>query len=500
VAILALLIVAVLTTIAVAFMGMANSNVAQVDNLSSMQSARMAAESGLAFVGYHLCRVTVPNGTTGNAMMQLLPSLLNARINGNHVTIDGSNVVWIGLKAAPMPCGPDGSFYAGITLPPAWAPASLYAAGNVRSDIDATTWVCLVSYTSGSSTFAADRAAHPTYWQQTSSGQDVNVRVYGCDGTVCRSISMNYAVPVRNSIFNYGIASKSGISVSGSAKIIGNNASIFTDTMVDNPAVTVNSSAVVAGDISTVNPTAVVSLAGSASVGGVSVSNPAVAAHVHEGVPDVSFPQVNPSVFTSVLYSYATQTVNAATAKGNNNFPTTAGAAGIVIQAGTNPTFNANTTITGVVYIQKPNQVTFLGNVKITGVIVTDDASSDPPGTDTITFGGNVDSYPVTSLPNKPQYQTLSTMTGSFILAPGFGLTFSGNSNTTNGCMAADSFSFGGNTGGTITGSMINYRDSQFILFGSSDFTFNSLASNQNPAGFAAPTNYSPEPGTYKEW
>jgi hypothetical protein len=435
VAILALLLVAVMTTVAVAFVTMANNNVMQVDNLSSMQSARMAAESGLAFVSYHICRVTIPNGTTDIPMMQILPGLLNARINGGPVTIDGGNVVHVPMIA----CGPDGSFRADISLV---------------------------------------------------SGQEVAVRVYGYDGTVCRSISMNYAIPGRSGIFNYGIASKSGVSVSGSAQILGANANIFTDTMVDNPAVTVCSSAVVAGDISTVNPTAVVSLAGSASVGGVSVSNNAVYAHVHEGVPDVPFPVVDPSPF----YPYATTVVDNKAAQGNHNF------SNIVIPAGANPSFQANTTISGVIYIHKPNHVTFLGNATITGVIVTDDASSDPPGTNTLTFGGNVDSYPVQNLPNTAQFHDLRSMTGSFILAPGFGLTFTGNSNTTNGCMAADSFSFGGNTGGIITGSMINYRDSQFILFGSSDFTFNNLPTNQNPAGFKPPTNYSPEPATYKEW
>lgn len=482
VAILALFLVAVLTTVAVAFMTMANSNVMQVDNLSSMQSARMSAESGLAFVGYHVCRVTIPKGVTGVPMMQLLPSLLNARINGGLASIDpNTNVVHVQKD--------DNHFEAYITLGPPWQVATRYAVGDLTVDSDNNQWVCLVVHLSGDMTFADDCTAHPTYWKKTS-GQEFAVRAYGYDGTVMRSVSMHYAIPARSGIFNYGIASRSGVSVSGSAQILGDNANIFTNTMVDNPAVTVCSSAVVAGDISTVNPTAVVSLAGSASVGGVSVSNNAVYDHVHEGIPDVPFPQVDPTVF----YPYATTIVDAKAALGNNNFTN------IEIPAGANPSFQANTTISGVIYIHKPNKVTFLGNATITGVIVTDDASGDALNTNTLTFGGNVDSYPVQNLPNTPQFQALRSMTGSFILAPGFALTFSGNSNTTNGCMAADSFSFGGNTGGVITGSLINYRDSQFILFGSSNFTFNKPPTDQNPAGFKPPTNYSPKPATYKEW
>jgi hypothetical protein len=53
-----------------------------------------------------------------------------------------------------------------VQLVPAWATATAYVPGNVRLDTDNTTWVCLVGHTSGSGNFAADRAAHPTYWQQ----------------------------------------------------------------------------------------------------------------------------------------------------------------------------------------------------------------------------------------------------------------------------------------------------------------------------------------------
>jgi hypothetical protein len=53
-----------------------------------------------------------------------------------------------------------------VQLVSAWATATAYVPGNTRLDTDSTTWVCLVAHTSGSGTFSADRAAHPTYWQQ----------------------------------------------------------------------------------------------------------------------------------------------------------------------------------------------------------------------------------------------------------------------------------------------------------------------------------------------
>jgi cytoskeletal protein CcmA (bactofilin family) len=300
---------------------------------------------------------------------------------------------------------------------------------------------------------------------------------------ICLVVFANAALATivdATTVFDYGIASESPVNVSGSAQILGANANIFTDT-TDPGAVTVGGSAVVAGDISTVSTTTTVSLGGSASVGGVSVSDPAVYAHIHQGVPDIAFPQVDPSVF----YPYA---VNPVTRTANANLTN------ICIAANTNPTFTGNTTLYGVIYIKAPNKVTFQGNVQITGVVVTDDATGAPLNTNTITFGGNVDSYPVENLVGDANnFPAIRAMTGTSILAPGFDLTLNGISNLASGCMAANSLSFGVNSGGSITGTMINYSDSQPMLFESSDFTFNPLPTGQGtPAGFVSV----PEPAT----
>ena len=53
-----------------------------------------------------------------------------------------------------------------VQLVSTWATATVYAVGNVRLDTDSTTWVCLAAHTSGNGTFAVDRIAHPTSWQQ----------------------------------------------------------------------------------------------------------------------------------------------------------------------------------------------------------------------------------------------------------------------------------------------------------------------------------------------
>jgi len=51
-----------------------------------------------------------------------------------------------------------------------WANATAYAAADLAKDtVGSTYWVCAVAHTSaaGPTTFAEDRAAHPTYWRET---------------------------------------------------------------------------------------------------------------------------------------------------------------------------------------------------------------------------------------------------------------------------------------------------------------------------------------------
>ena len=83
-------------------------------------------------------------------------------------------------------------------------------------------------------------------------------------------------------------------------------------------------------------------------------------------------------------------------------------------------------------------------------------------------------------------------MKGAFILAPGFTTKFAGNFGTVNGAMAADSFSFTGNAGGTVHGPIVNYSDSVFSLSGNSNLTFDRSDVPAMPPGFvliASPAN-----------
>jgi hypothetical protein len=66
----------------------------------------------------------------------------------------------------------DGALAQLITVPNlagVWQTSTAYLAGqSVYDPADSSAWLCLVSHTSGSGTFADDRVANPTYWSQTS--------------------------------------------------------------------------------------------------------------------------------------------------------------------------------------------------------------------------------------------------------------------------------------------------------------------------------------------
>ena len=74
-------------------------------------------------------------------------------VNDNWSSIDGALSQFVSLPN-----------YAGL-----WTPNTSYTAGQTVIDgVTSLQWACSVSHTSGATTFADDRTAHPTYWTQAS--------------------------------------------------------------------------------------------------------------------------------------------------------------------------------------------------------------------------------------------------------------------------------------------------------------------------------------------
>jgi hypothetical protein len=164
-----------------------------------------------------------------------------------------------------------------------------------------------------------------------------------------------------------------------------------------------------------------------------------------------------------------------------------------------NPKFSGQATLNGVVLIESPNVVEFTGGVDITGVIVTNGSPTDDSGTNQLIFRGHVANRSVDLLPEEPQFAGLQSQTGTFIIAPGFSVSFGGTMDTLGGAIAANGVEFFGNAGGTINGSVINYSDEKMTLSGNSDLYFNRSGTTEVPAGFVPEIVLEYDPSSYSE-
>jgi hypothetical protein len=171
----------------------------------------------------------------------------------------------------------------------------------------------------------------------------------------------------------------------------------------------------------------------------------------------------------------------------------------IRIKAGANPKFSGGSILRGVVYIETPNQITFSGGVTIQGVIVVQNNPTGDPTTNTIKFSGNVTHQGVETLPDAAPFAGLPKLTGSFLLAPTFGVTMTGNSNQVGGTIVTSSLDISGTAGANVKGTVINLSDTSVNLTGTSDIVVSSTGTTNYPAGVTFGTHFAPLPDTYQE-
>jgi len=207
--------------------------------------------------------------------------------------------------------------------------------------------------------------------------------------------------------------------------------------------------------------------------------------HVNVGADPVEFPVPE----TSPFQSYAT---------GGNINPAILTAPGTtlvnkVIPAGMNPTFTGNVTIQGILFIEQPNVVTFEKNLDLQGLIVAG-GNAASPGTNTINFEGNFASGPY---PADSQFDAIRQEQGSSILAPGFGLSFTGNFASVNGVMAASSMYFSANASAVVKGTMISYSQDPTVVNGNISMDFDRTTMVEIPAGFDLLRVLEYEPSSY---
>jgi hypothetical protein len=436
----AMVLLAVFAALSVTFFAASNGAMLQAENQTHVQEALLAAESGLSFHTYVLKQVSMGSGLQGSALMDALHTKLanEAQIAGN--------------------LGGAGLTYAGGVLT---VPAITLDGGR---SFTATFYNC--------------------------SGANLSLKVTGHSGSVSRCVMMTCSVSQGQAFCpEAGIVTRGAVNLTGNDSIKGANTAtegeIYTATAAVT-AITMTGNAKIQGDVYATNPDAQASLTGNISIGG--ATGAAVANHVHFGAAPIDIPEVDPTVFAP----YATNIVDGSTStNGNKTFTN------IRIKAGTNPTFSGNITIKGVVYIEKPNKVNFSGNLNFTGVVVTDPGHATAGNE--LNFTGNTASSAIETLPDTADFHALRTMKGAFILAPGFTTKFAGNFGTVNGMMAAEAFTFTGNAGGTVRGSIINYGTSTFGMSGNASLIFDHSAYKDTIPGLAAPAKFSIDPSSYVE-
>lgn len=444
--ILSMIFVLVFSALALSMATLSGTNVQIADNHCKANRARASAESGLEIVRFLLSQVSISGTTPEELRFYEIATSLQSYLAANDcaavaVYDEGSALE---IPAVTLNSDNGQSFSAAIT----------------QIDVDT-----------------------------------LQLDVTGVCASFSRTIRVNYEFGQRaNTVFDFGVASKGPLSLAGNIELEGTkvsvDASVYIESENSNLALSITGNSQIAGDVSIVNPIANVDLqGGQAGIGG-ETGQDAIDNHVEFGVPPSEFPEPAPGYFNAFVIN---------TIDSNTDTTTDATFENVRILAGTNPTFSGYVTLKGVVFVETPNVVTFTGTTDVIGIIVGDGNIEDNSGTNSISFQGDIHSEPVTALPDESQFLDLKDETGTFLMAPGFQVSFGGSFDALSGAIAANGIEFYGNAGGTINGSIINYSDEEMTLSGNSDLNFNRSGITEAPAGFVPEIILQYDPDSYSE-
>lgn len=319
----------------------------------------------------------------------------------------------------------------------------------------------------------------------------VDLAVTGNSHQMNKQVGISYAfATVGNPISDYGIATKGPLAMQGNVEVDGFNenieASVYIESLNNALALDMTGKSSIAGDVSIANPTAIVDIANSSLVHAASGSG--ALQYVTLGAEMCDFPVPNRAEFEYYIQS----TFQSGDPTANVTLTN------VEIPANTNPSFSGHAVIRGIMYVRAPNTVTFTGNAEVHGLILAEGDYQNPSPDCYLDFGGTVDSYDVSTLP-QGEFGSLIDHTGTFILAPGFSAYFRGNFGVLNGVIAASGVEFQGNAGGTINGSVINYSDEVMTLAGNTNLIFNRSGMQEVPAAFEPTKILTCIPDSYSE-
>ena len=431
------------STLAVGFYAATAMNAQIARNEKGLQQSDAAADGGMQFIRYQLGQVlidpTTPQSGLLNAVAVQLGSQLNGTANMNGHTVQNTN----------------GAIY--IPAPNSWVPLDPSTGSQFRVVI-------------------------------TQSGTSLLVTATGsrAGSTIKKGIRLQYQPAERaGALFDYGIASKSPISMNGNVIIQGATNSAMGSVLcatASGSGLTLNGSPTISGDYSYVNPSLTNSYA-SGTIAGYTSGSPNFSQHVHAGVAMPLFPWIDTSVYaqyaTNAYVPGSTTLVNVTLPPGNYNL--------------------SNVNIQGVLYLQSPCSVNISGPSKVQGVIVSDcNPTVGSLSTNVITLAGQTKITSISTLPSTFPAGELA-LTGACIIAPYDSLTMTGNFGAISGSILAGQITMAGSASGTIQGSLINLSDTSMTFSGSGSVTIAGTGTANVPAGVSFGHKFTPLPGTYLE-
>ncbi|MDI6450606.1 pilus assembly PilX N-terminal domain-containing protein [Anaerobaca lacustris] len=447
--VLSLLFLTVLSAMAIAMATISGANVQVAHNQRQGGWALAGAHSGLEVLRYYLKDVSVPIGAPQDRLAAIAGELQEMFADVQNISVS----------------------YSADTLTMTFAPVTLDA--EVDQRFAATV------------TYGAHADGTPNY-------DALDVTITGSGGQATKRIGVCYSLrDIGNPIFDYGIATRGPLKTQGNVDIETFNetfsANIYIESLNSNLALEMIGKSSIGGTVTIANGAANVDIANSSTVLGAKGSN--AIQHITIGADACTFPVPNPSEFLG----YVTTTFQTGDPTSNTTLTN------VEIPADTNPQFTGNTTINGVMYIRQPNTVRFVGNATINGIIVAEGQLETPSELNHLDFGGTVISNDVSTL-SAEEFGALTEQTGTFIVAPGFSVSFGGNASMINGVIAASGVEFYGHAGGTVNGSIINYSDDRMDLAGNTDLVFNRSGRDKIPAGFEPQTTLEFVPASYQEY
>ena len=436
--VITLLLLPILASLSVALISSSSMNLAQSSNLAAMTEARLAGEGGVSFLLYKVSRCGVSGSLRGQALLDSLAAKLGAIMTVTYNT--GKTAITV----ADTGLGDGKRSFGGLI------------------------------------TLSDPNTVHLVVTGKYAAGAGISARV------VQRELAIDLH-PTWDPALAFGICSKGPVEMGMNTDLSGitnpKDGSIYSAAIgsLANPAVSCGSGHI-SGDVSLSPPNTLASLdlAGTTVGGTISVDAPPVSMPTIDGTP------------------YKTLAINLM----NSAKPTDTLYKNIRIPADTNPTFDNDVTIQGVMYVQAPNTIEFKNNCTFTGVIVADDPpTGSPDANNCISFNNNMTFNGVEQLTG-PEFSEVRKLKGATILCPGFKMDFKNNAKLEHvaGIMALKSLIAKNNTDVRLMGSVLIYGNTGLDFKNNSDLDLQ-LSGSAPPKGFKGYglAGLMPDPATYAE-